>query len=172
VVLPITCRVIDDRRAVLNPRAVTQDDLMAMIPFARLCGVTLAQATAEKVVGRLRWRPELCTGDGVMHGGAVMSLADTVGAVCAFLNLPAGASTTTIESKTNFFRAVRAGVVEATAQPLHVGRSTIVVQSDLRDGEGRRVALVTQTQAVREQAVKDQAAQERAEPARAVRPAP
>jgi 1,4-dihydroxy-2-naphthoyl-CoA hydrolase len=77
-----------------------------------------------------------------------MALADALGAVCAFLNLPEGTQTSTIESKTNFFRAVREGDVEATAQPLHVGRSTIVVQTDTRDGEGRRVALTTQTQAV------------------------
>lgn len=77
-----------------------------------------------------------------------MSLADTVGAVCAFLNLPEGAATSTIESKTNFFRAVREGYVEAAASPLHIGRSVIVVQTDLNDDRGRRVAQVTQTQAV------------------------
>ncbi len=79
-----------------------------------------------------------------------MTLADTVGAVCAFLNLPPGATTSTIESKTNFFRAVRSGHVEAVTRPLHVGRSTIVVQSDVFDADGRRVAQVTQTQSVRE----------------------
>lgn len=77
-----------------------------------------------------------------------MSFADTLGALCAFLNLPAGAATSTIESKTNFFRAVRRGSVEGISRPLHVGRTTIVVQTDLLDGEGRRVAQVTQTQAV------------------------
>jgi uncharacterized protein (TIGR00369 family) len=83
-----------------------------------------------------------------MHGGALMSLADTAGATCAFLNLPPGAGTGTIESKTNFFRAVRDGHVDAVARPLHVGRSTIVVQTELQDAAGRRVAIVTQTQAV------------------------
>jgi uncharacterized protein (TIGR00369 family) len=77
-----------------------------------------------------------------------MTLADTLGAVCAFLNLPDGATTSTIESKTNFFRGVRQGSVTATARPLHVGRTTIVVQTDVRDDAGKRVALVTQTQAV------------------------
>jgi len=77
-----------------------------------------------------------------------MTLADTIGATCAFLNLPEGASTATIESKTNLLRAVRSGVVEATATPVHVGRTMIVVQTDLRDDQGRRVALTTQTQAV------------------------
>ena len=83
-----------------------------------------------------------------MHGGALMTLADSVGAVCAFLNLPAGASTSTIESKTNFMRGVREGAAVATASPVHVGRTTIVVQTDIRDSAGKRVALVTQTQAV------------------------
>jgi uncharacterized protein (TIGR00369 family) len=77
-----------------------------------------------------------------------MALADSLGAICAFLNLPEGAGTSTIESKTNFFRAVRAGQVTAVTSPLHVGRTTIVLQTDLRDDAGRRVALVTQTQAV------------------------
>ena len=85
---------------------------------------------------------------GVLHGGAIMVLADTLGAVCAFLNLPDGATTSTIESKTNFFRAVRGGAAHATTTPLHVGRTTIVVQTDVRDDDGKRVALVTQTQAV------------------------
>jgi uncharacterized protein (TIGR00369 family) len=83
-----------------------------------------------------------------MHGGALMALADSLGAICAFFNLPEGATTSTIESKTNFFRALRAGFAEAVARPLHVGRTTIVIQTDVFDAEGRRVAQVTQTQAV------------------------
>jgi uncharacterized protein (TIGR00369 family) len=77
-----------------------------------------------------------------------MSFADTLGAVCAFLNLPEGTTTTTVESKTNFFRAVREGRVSGVARPLHAGRRFIVVQTDLFDGEERRVAQTTQTQAV------------------------
>ena len=77
-----------------------------------------------------------------------MAFADTLGAVCAFLNLPAGATTSTIESKTNFFRGIREGTVHATSRPLHVGRTTIVVQTDVRDDRDKRVAQVTQTQAV------------------------
>jgi 1,4-dihydroxy-2-naphthoyl-CoA hydrolase len=96
----------------------------------------------------MEWREEICTLCGVVHGGALMTLADTVGAACAFLNLPSGASTATIESKTNLLRAVRGGHVEATATPVHVGRTRIVVQTDVRDDQGRRVALCTQTQAV------------------------
>ena len=118
------------------------------MPFGALLGVELESAEPGEVRGSLDWSPERCTAGGVLHGGALMGLADAVGAVCAFLNLPAGAQTSTIESKTNFFRAVRDGHVEATSSPLHVGRSTIVVQTDVRDAEGRRVALTTQTQSV------------------------
>ena len=118
------------------------------MPFARELGVELVDARAEEVRARIPWSARLCTTGGVLHGGVLMSLADTAGAMCAFLNLPPGATTSTIESKTNFFRAVREGHVEAVARPLHVGRSTVVVQTDLLDASGRRVAQVTQTQAV------------------------
>jgi uncharacterized protein (TIGR00369 family) len=128
--------------------AEAQPDWIGMMPFAGLIGVDLISAEPAQVRGRMEWKPELCTSNGILHGGALMAMADTIGAVCAFANLPPGAGTATIESKTNFFRAVRQGHVEAIAQPLHVGRTTIVIQTDLRDGEGRRVALVTQTQAV------------------------
>jgi 1,4-dihydroxy-2-naphthoyl-CoA hydrolase len=84
----------------------------------------------------------------VLHGGALITLADTLGALCAYLNLPPGARTSTIESKTNFFRAVRDGHIESVSRPLHMGRSAIVVQTDLFDAEGRHVAQTTQTQAV------------------------
>lgn len=94
------------------------------------------------------WAENRCTTGGLMHGGALMAFADTVGAVCAVLNLPPGAGTATIESKTNFFRAVRGGVVHASSRPLHVGRRTIVAQTDITDEGGRMVAQVTQTQAV------------------------
>ncbi len=122
--------------------------LVAMMPFAVACGIELERATTDEVVGRLPWGPDRCTTGGLLHGGATMTLADTLGAVCAFLNLPPGAGTSTIESKTNFFRGVRAGVAHGTTTPLHVGRTTIVVQTDVRDDDGKRVALVTQTQAV------------------------
>jgi uncharacterized protein (TIGR00369 family) len=128
--------------------AQAQPDWIGMMPFAGLIGVDLISAEPAQVRGQMEWKPELCTSNGILHGGALMAMADTIGAVCAFANLPPGAGTATIESKTNFFRAVRQGHVEAIAQPLHVGRTTIVIQTDLRDGEGRRVALVTQTQAV------------------------
>jgi len=119
-----------------------------LMPFAAGIGVQITKGTKEEVVGRLGWAPDRCTGAGVLHGGALMTLADAVGATLAFLNLPEGAFTTTIESKTNFLRGVREGHVEATARPLHVGRRTIVVTSELRDEAGKLAAVVTQTQAV------------------------
>ena len=119
------------------------------VPFARTLGIELASAGAEEVRGSLGWSEELCTAAGVMHGGALMALADTLGALCAFLNLPPGATTATLESKTNFFRPVTEGQVHAVSRPLHVGRTVIVVQTDLRGDDGKRVAQVTQTQAVR-----------------------
>ena len=118
------------------------------MPFADLIGIRIVDSQPEEVRGLLDWAPERCTSGGVMHGGALMTLADSLGGACAFLNLPAGALTATIESKTNFFRPVTRGTVEAVARPLHVGKSTIVVQTDVLDEEGRRVAQVTQTQAV------------------------
>jgi uncharacterized protein (TIGR00369 family) len=123
-------------------------DVAAAMPFAATIGVELESAAPEEVRGGLAWREDLCTAGGVLHGGALMALADSLGAVCAFLNLPEAATTATIESKTNFFRAVREGHVMASARPLHVGRSFIVVQTELRDAADRAVGVVTQTQAV------------------------
>jgi 1,4-dihydroxy-2-naphthoyl-CoA hydrolase len=123
-------------------------DLLATIPYSIALGMTLDEVTPPLVRGSLSWSPERCTTSGVMHGGAVMSLADTVGAVCALLNLPAGAGTATVESATNFFRSVRDGTLHAAARPLHVGRSFIVVRTDLTDDQDRPVGQTTQTQAV------------------------
>jgi len=118
------------------------------MPHAVALGVTLESATADEVVGGLDWAPERCTAGGVIHGGVLMALADSVGAVCAFLGLPEGAGTATTSSTTHFLRAVREGRVTATARPVHRGRSQIVVRTDLTDGSGRLVATVTQSQAV------------------------
>ncbi len=123
-------------------------DVAAAIPLAGLLGVEVDEATKDVVRGRMRWRADLCTSFDVMHGGAIMAFADTLGALCASLNLPEGAFTTTIESKTNFFRAVRTGEVHGSTKPLHAGRTTIVVQTDLRDDAGKLVAQTTQPQAV------------------------
>jgi uncharacterized protein (TIGR00369 family) len=123
-------------------------DLLGAMPFADRLGLRLGEATPERVTGTLDWAEDLCTAGGVLHGGVVMAAADSLGALCAFLNLPEGASTATLESKTNFFRAVRGGTMSLASTPLHVGRSSIVVQTDVSDEAARRVALVIQTQAV------------------------
>ena len=122
--------------------------LLSAMPFSVACGIELTIAEADEVRGQMPWGADRCTSGGALHGGAVMALADSLGGVCAYLNLPEGASTSTIESKTNFFRGVRSGLLYGTASPLHVGRTTIAVQTDLRDDRGKRVALTTQTQAV------------------------
>jgi uncharacterized protein (TIGR00369 family) len=127
---------------------LTTAALHELMPFAARLGVEVERAGPDEVVLALTWQPELCTGAGVLHGGALMALADSAGASCAFLNLPPGAATATIESKTNFFRAVRAGRAVARSCPLHVGSSTIVVETEVRDGDERLVAKVIQTQAV------------------------
>ena len=125
------------------------DLLRQAAPFAETLGAEVLSASPEEVRLRLDWTPGRTTAGGAMHGGALMSLADMAGAVCAFLNLPEGGTgTTTIESKTNFLRALREGHVEAIARPLHAGRTTAVVDTELRDAGGRLVARTTQTQAV------------------------
>lgn len=123
-------------------------DYVALMPFAATLGIRIERATPDEVLGELDWAPDRTTAGGAMHGGALMALADSVGAVCAVLNLPAGAATSTTSSSTVFTRGARAGTVTATARPLHAGRSTIAVLTELRDGEGRLVAQTTQSQAV------------------------
>jgi 1,4-dihydroxy-2-naphthoyl-CoA hydrolase len=126
-------------------------ELVTHIPFASALGINVNEVTQELVTATMSWSEDKCTTGGIMHGGALMAFADTVGAVCAAVNLPPGAGTATIESKTNFFRAVRGGpenVVTARCTPLHIGRTTIVVQTNLTDDRGKLVAQVTQTQAV------------------------
>jgi uncharacterized protein (TIGR00369 family) len=122
--------------------------LVAAMPHAAALGVALESASADEVVGGFDWAEERCTAGGVIHGGALMALADSVGAVCAFLGLPPGTATATTSSTTHFLRAVRAGRVTATARPLHRGRAQVVVRTDLSDAQGRLVATVTQSQAV------------------------
>ena len=119
------------------------------MPFAERLGAEFTRYSKEEVGARLEWAAALCTSGDMLHGGAVMSLADSTGAVCAFLNLPEGASgTTTVESKTNFLHGVRKGFVEAVSRPLHIGRTVIVVETDVRDEGDRLVARVVQTQLV------------------------
>jgi len=124
------------------------DGLVAMMPFAAGLGIVLDAAAPDEVRGRMAWAPERCTTGGILHGGALMAMADSLGGICAFLNLPPGALTATTSSATVFTRAVRSGEVTGVTRPLHVGRTVIVVQTDLTDDAGRRVAQVTQTQAV------------------------
>jgi 1,4-dihydroxy-2-naphthoyl-CoA hydrolase len=122
-------------------------ELARMMPFSAVAGIQLLEATPERVAGRMAWAPDRCTAGGILHGGALMTLADSLGGICAFLNLPSGMrGTSTVESKTNFFRPVSSGGVHAVARPLHTGRRLAVIQTELRDDEGRLVAQVTQTQ--------------------------
>jgi 1,4-dihydroxy-2-naphthoyl-CoA hydrolase len=117
------------------------------IPFADTLGAELLESTPELVRARLEWMPERCTLNGIMHGGAMMALADNCGGICAFLNLPEGAiGTATIESKTNFLRGVSSGSVTASTRPLHVGRTMAVLETELVRDDGKLAAKVTQTQ--------------------------
>ncbi len=122
--------------------------LLARMPFSEGLGIVLTRAEPDGVEGTLAWSAERCTSGDAMHGGAIMALADSLGGICASLNLPEGAGTSTIESNTNFMRGVREGEVTARAEPIHVGGRTIVVQTRLHDDRGTLVALTTQTQAV------------------------
>jgi 1,4-dihydroxy-2-naphthoyl-CoA hydrolase len=119
------------------------------LPFAQLLGLELVTVTPERVEAVLRVRADLCTRPPVLHGGAVMALADTLGAIATVANLAEGATTTTIESKTNFFAAISVGdTARAECTPLHRGRTTMVWQTRVTRGDGRLAALVTQTQLV------------------------
>src|SRR3954469_19763566 len=123
--------------------------LHALVPLAATLALRVAAAAPDGVTVELDHRPELCTAGGVLHGGAIMALADTAGALCAHLNLPEGAAgTTTVESKTNLLAAVRAGTLTASATPLHVGSRLVVVETELRRGDGRPAAQPTQTPGV------------------------
>jgi uncharacterized protein (TIGR00369 family) len=125
------------------------EGFVAAMPFAGELGLEVLEADAACVRARMRWEARLCTAGGIMHGGALMALADSSGGICAYLNLPDGAQgTATIESKTNFLRGVKEGSVTATSRPLHRGRSFVVVETELHDHAGRLVAKVTQSQAV------------------------
>ena len=125
------------------------DALVALMPFAGHLGLVLEEASPDRVIARLDWAPHLCTTAGVMHGGVLMSLADTVGALVAFLGLPEGATTATITSTSQMFRPVSGGTVRAVAVPVHRGRTTVTAQTSLYDSEQRLVAQTTQIQIVR-----------------------
>jgi len=129
----------------------TLEQLQTLIAplFPGLMGVEIAEATADKIVAHMLVRPDLCTSGGVCHGGAYMAFADTVGAIGTVMNLPSGARTTTIESKTNFLGAAPVNTrITAESTPLHRGKTTQVWQTMIRDEAGKLCAVVTQTQMV------------------------
>ena len=130
-------------------RPETGRNLLALMPFAVVLGIELDAASAAEVRGHLAWSPERCTAGGILHGGVLMALADSLGGICAHLNLPPGARTATVSSSTVFLRGIQAGTVTAVARPLQAGRAVIVVQTDLTGDDGNLAAQVTQTQAVR-----------------------
>jgi uncharacterized protein (TIGR00369 family) len=118
-------------------------------PFAKFLGIRITHLSTERVTGELPMRDDLNNRHDIMHGGAIMALADNLGGTCATANLPPGHGTTTIESKTNFFAPVPVGdVAKAECTPLHVGKSTIVLQTKVTRSDGRLCAIVTQTQMV------------------------
>ena len=129
----------------IDPAAVAQAFKGTL---AELLGIRIVEATKDRVVAELTVRDELTTVGGSLHGGTLMAFADTIGATATMLNLPAGAGTTTMESKTNFFAGVREGVVRAESTPLHRGKRTMVWQTRITDEGGRLLSLTIQTQMV------------------------
>lgn len=119
------------------------------LPFAALLGIELVSADADSIVAQMTVRPDLCTQPAVLHGGAIMAFADTLGALATVANLAPGATTTTLESKTNFIAAAPAGTrILGETAPIHKGRRTMVWQTKISTTEGKLVALVTQTQLI------------------------
>ena len=134
----------------MDPIAVLEQNRM---PFADLLGVKIVSAAPERVVAEMAVRENLCTSPAVLHGGAMMAFADSLGAYATMLNLGDNATTTTIESKTNFFAPAPVGsTVSGECIPLHLGRRTMVWQTRLTNAHGRFLALVTQTQMVLDRA--------------------
>jgi 1,4-dihydroxy-2-naphthoyl-CoA hydrolase len=129
-----------------SPNDVT--DLLASMPFAAAVGVELVAAHPDEVIATLAWDEQRCTAGGVMHGGALLTLADSAGAVCGYLNLSPGAATSTIDSSAAFLRGVRSGTARAVSRPLHTGRSVIVVRTEITTDDGRLAVHVVQSQAV------------------------
>ena len=121
----------------------------AQVPLCATLGITADTFRPDEVVLSLDWAPTLTTGNDVLHGGIVMALADSAGGACAFLNLPEGAGgTATIESKTNFLAATRSGTLKAHCRPLHIGKRVIVLETEVRNDDGKLAAKVLQTQAI------------------------
>jgi uncharacterized protein (TIGR00369 family) len=144
---PVLCRAPPAREETrMHDLSALQQLLDPLFPG--LMGLQLRSLADDRVLAELPVRPELCTTGGVLHGGAIMAFADTLGAVGAVLNLPAGASTTTLESKTNFFAACKSGTIRAEATPLHRGKRTHVWQTRITDEAGKLLSLTTQTQMI------------------------
>ena len=122
--------------------------LRRIMPFCDVLGLTVVSASPDRVEATVEWAEERTTVFGGLHGGYVMAVADSVGALCASQNLPDNAGTSTIESKTNFLRPITAGTATIVSTPAHVGRTTIVVQTQVTRDDGKPAALTTQTQAV------------------------
>ena len=119
------------------------------LPFAELLGIEVISASPDKIVAEMKVREDLCTSPTVLHGGAIMAFADTLGALGTIVNLPQGSGTTTIESKTNFVAPAAIGTrIVGEATPIHRGRRTMIWQTRVSGPGGRLVALVTQTQLV------------------------
>ena len=127
---------------------LTPASVSTLMPLAVSLGVEFTSIDPSGVRATMPWKAENLTMVGTLHGGALMGMADSAGAACAFFNLPPGTTTITIESKTNFFRGVSSGAVHSVTRPLHVGRTIIVVQTDIVDDNGRHVSQTTQTQTV------------------------
>ena len=123
-------------------------DRLEAMPFATRLGLREVRGDARGIVAVADWAPEHCTAGNTLHGGYLMTVADTLGAMCAGPHLPPGAGTTTLESKTNFIRGVTGGSIRITSEPIHVGRTTIVVQTDITRDDGKLVSRTTQTQVV------------------------
>jgi uncharacterized protein (TIGR00369 family) len=133
----------------MSDPAQTSVDVTQAMPFAGVLGVETIAVSPEEVRLRLAWTPDRCTSGGIMHGGALMALADTAGGLLAVLNLPEGAAgTTTTDSATRLLGAVRQGYAEAVARVLHKGRTLIVIDTEVRDAGGRLVARTSQSQLV------------------------
>lgn len=144
-----------DAVRVLGHTGTMTDDVSSLlatftdaVPFARHIGVRLTAASPDEVVAVLDWAPEVDNGAGVMHGGALMSLADSAASICAFLNLPNGTFTTTTDAHSRFLRPVSASRAIATARPVRVGRTSIIVATEIHDEAGKLVVTSSQSQAV------------------------
>jgi 1,4-dihydroxy-2-naphthoyl-CoA hydrolase len=122
--------------------------LSEVMPLVGLLGIETVSVSPDEIRLRLPWSTRVCTSGGIMHGGALMALADTAGAMAAAFHLPGGAGTTTTDSNTRFLGAVRQGAVEAVTRVLHKGRTLIVIDTEVRDDAGRLVARTSQTQLV------------------------